>query len=66
MKISWEKFFSGGSLYNYHCYYKAFINEIRVEKHTFKSGVEYSIGNMDNAKIKYKSEKDLLEALAKK
>ena len=67
MQINWEKFFSGGSQSHYQSYYKAEINGVRVEKMTStKMSDRFSIGNMDNAKTKYKSEKDLLEALAKK
>jgi hypothetical protein len=62
-QIKWEYFFGGGTMPNQEHYYRAVINGIRVEKHTFRGGVEYSIGNMDEAKIKYKTEKELLEAI---
>ena len=67
MKIEWELFFGGGNSTTYQCYYKAEINGVRVEKMTHtKAADRFSIGNMDYAKKKYKSEKDLLEALEEK
>lgn len=67
MKIEWKLFFSGGSAKTYQCYFMAMINGIRVEKMTHtKAADRFSIGNMDYAKKKYKSEKELLEALAQK
>lgn len=59
----WKYFFGGGKLPNQEHYYKAYINGQRVEKHTFLGGVKYSIGNMDEAKIKYKTEKELFQAV---
>lgn len=62
LSIEWTYFFGGGkSPYQEH-YYKAEINGLRVEKHTFRGGVEFSIGNMDEAEVKYKTEQQLIEA----
>jgi len=64
MEIEWKKFFSGGSSSHYQCYYMAVINGVRVEKMTSTKHTDrFSIGNMDKAKTKYKSEKDLLAVL---
>ena len=38
------------------------INEKRVEKHASNRGVRFAIGNIDEAKKKYKTEAELLEA----
>ena len=64
--IDWHYFFGGGAIPHQHHYYKSDINGLRVEKHTFNGRVEYSIGNMDNAKIKFKTEKELLDAITPK
>lgn len=61
--IKWMLFFSGGSQSNYDRFYMAFICGIRVEKHTFRGGVKYAIGNIDDAKEKYKTEQELLNAM---
>jgi hypothetical protein len=61
--ISWQYFFGGGKIPHQEHYYKATVNGFRVEKHTFRGGVEYSVGNMDDAKCKYKTEKELLDAI---
>ena len=62
--FKWQMFFSGGEIgKNYECFYKDFIEGKRVEKHEFRGGVRYSIGNMDVAKNKYKTEIELLNAL---
>lgn len=67
MKIEWELFFSGGNSSVYQCYYKAEIDGVRVEKMTHtKAADRFSIGNMDYAKKKYKSETELLKALVKR
>lgn len=63
MKIEWQYFFGGGTIPNQQHYYKAEINGQRVEKYTFKGGVEFSIGNMDEAKKKFKTESELLLSL---
>jgi len=64
--INWQYFF-GGSSNNGRCfdrYYKAEINGVRVEKHCNNRGTKYSVGNIDKAKVKYKNEAELLEALS--
>ncbi len=64
--LAWKKFFSGGSLENYICFYKTEINGIRVEKREgLKVGKSYSIGNIDKAKKIYKTENELLKAVEK-
>ncbi len=64
-EINWQYFFGGhgkgGKIF--HRYYKAEINGVRVEKHGSHKGTEYSIGNMDKAKIKYKTEEELIKAV---
>lgn len=61
-KIEWEFFFGFRSKGAYNRYEKAEINGKRVEKYSFRGGVKYSIGNMDEAKKKYKTEIELYEA----
>lgn len=65
MEIKWKYFFgghdNGGRTFDR--YYSAEINGVRVEKHASNRGVKFSIGNIDKAKIKYKTEKELLAAL---
>jgi len=61
--IDWQYFFGGGTMPYQEHYYKATVHGLRVEKHTFRGGVEYSVGNMDEAKKKYKTEKELLDAI---
>lgn len=61
-KISWSYFFGGSGGRTFDRYYKSEINGKRVEKHASNSGVEYSIGNMDTAHVKYKTEQELIEA----
>lgn len=63
--IEWKYFFGGSGGKNFDRYYKAEINGHRVEKHASNRGVEYSIGNVDEAKEKYKSESELIIAIAK-
>lgn len=63
MSIEWKYFFGGSSGRSFDRYYKAEINGVRVEKHGSNRGTEYSIGNIDKAKKKYKSEEELLKAL---
>ena len=60
--IDWQYFFGGSSGRTYDRYYKAEINGKRVEKHASNRGVKYAIGNIDEAKKKYKTEKELSEA----
>ncbi len=61
--FKWEYFFGGGVIGHQQHYYKCEVNGKRLEKHTFRGGVEYSIGNMDESKKKFKSEKELLQAI---
>lgn len=61
--FNWEYFFGGGKIPYQEHYYKCEVNGKRLEKHTFRGGVEYSVGNMDKAKKKYKTEKELLQAI---
>jgi len=60
--IDWRYFFGGSSGRTFDRYYKAEINGKRVEKHASNRGVKYAIGNIDEAKKKYKTEKELWEA----
>ena len=60
--IDWQYFFGGSGGRTYDRYYKAEINGKRVEKHASNRGVKYAIGNIDEAKKKYKTEKELSEA----
>ena len=63
--IYWKYFFGGSSVLTYDRYYKAEINGKRVEKHVSNRGVKYSIGNIDEAKEKYKTENELSDACLK-
>ena len=63
-KIKWEYFFGGHGTRSFDRYYKAEINGVRVERHDSHRGVKYSIGNMDKAKIKYKKEEELIDAIS--
>lgn len=60
--IDWKYFFGGSSGRTFDRYFKAEINGKRVEKHSSNRGVKYAIGNIDEAKKKYKTETELLEA----
>ena len=60
--IDWEYFFGGSSGRTFDRYYKAEINGKRVEKHASNKGVKFAIGNIDEAKKKYKTEAELSEA----
>ena len=60
--IDWKYFFGGSSGRTFDRYYKAEINGKRVETHASNRGVKYSIGNIDEAKKKYKTETELSEA----
>lgn len=66
MEIEWKYFFGGHSGRTFDRYYYAEINGVRVEKHGSNKGVKFSIGNMDKAKVKYKTEQELLAAMAPK
>lgn len=61
-KIEWKYFFGGSSGNSFDRYYKAEINGKKVEKHASNHGVSFAIGNIDKAKKKFKTEKELLEA----
>lgn len=60
--IDWQYFFGGSGGRTFDRYYKAEINGKRVEKHASNRGVKYAIGNIDEAKKKYKTEKELSDA----
>jgi len=62
MVIDWKYFFGGSAGKSYFRYYKAEINGIRVEKYCSSHSPRYCIGNMDNAKKKYKKEEELINA----
>lgn len=62
-KIDWKYFFGGKSGRTYDMYYKTEINGTRCEKLETNSGVSFCIGKMDLAKVKYKTEAELLKAL---
>ena len=64
--IDWKYFFGGSSGRTFDIYYEAKINGNRVEKHASNRGVKYSIGNIDEAKKKYKTETELLEACGRR
>ena len=64
--IEWNYFFGGSGGRTFDRYYKAEINGKRVEKHASNRGVKYAIGNIDEAKKKYKSEDELLNACFEK
>ena len=63
MGINWQYFFGVGKIGHKRRYYKSEINGIRVEKSQSVRITEYSIGNMDEAKEKYKTEEELIEAV---
>lgn len=65
IKLDWQYFFGGSSDCGrtFDRYYKAFVNGVRVEKHATNRKVEFGIGNIDTAKVKYNSEDQLLKAL---
>jgi hypothetical protein len=62
-KINWKYFFGGSCGKSFDRYYYAEINGQRVEKHGSNRGVEYAVGNIDEAKKKYKTEEQLLNSL---
>ena len=59
--IDWKYFFGTPG----HRYYYSIINGVRVEKYCGKKCTEYAIGNIDEAKKKYKSEVELTKRLKK-
>lgn len=63
INIEWKYFFGGSSKNTFDRYYKAEINNIRIEKHASHNGIRYAIGNIDEAKNIYKTEGELLNAL---
>ena len=63
IEIDWKYFFGGSCGRSYDRFYKAEINGKRVEKHASNRGVKYAVGNIDNAKKKYKTESELLKAV---
>lgn len=62
--INWEYFFGGhgNEGRTFRRYYKAKINNKSVERCSSNRGTEYSIGNIDKAKIKFKTEEALIKA----
>ena len=64
--IEWQYFFGGSSGRTFDRYYKSEINGKRVEKHASNKGVKYSIGNIDEAKKKYKTVEELYQACFEK
>lgn len=63
LELKWKYFFGSSGSGNYDRYYKTEIDGQRVEKHATNRGVKYSIGNMDIAKTKYKTELELIIAV---
>ena len=63
--IDWQYFFGISATKSCSHFYKAIINGQRVEKHSSKHGNKYAIGNIDYAKVKYRTETELLEACLK-
>ena len=61
-KINWIYFFGGGGGRIFDRYYKAEINGKRAEKHASNKGTMYAIGNIEQAKKKYSTEAELIEA----
>ena len=62
--IEWKYFF-GASYKNgyYDRYYKAEVKGVRVEKHVTPRFTRFAIGNIDEAKIKFDSENELIQKL---
>ena len=61
--LQWTYFFGGCSGNTFDRYYKAEIGGIRVEKHANNRGVKFAVGNIDEAKKKFKTEKELIESI---
>lgn len=59
--LQWTYFFGGCSGNTFDRYYKAEIDGIRVEKHANNRSVKFAVGNIDEAKKKFKTEKELIE-----
>ena len=62
MTLQWKYFFGGCSGNHFDRYYEAEINGIRVEKHSNNRGSKFAVGNIDEAKKKFKTEKELIES----
>lgn len=62
-KIDWDYFFGGSHEGGFDRYYQANIDGVRVEKHATRNSVRFSIGNMDKAKVKFKTEQELINAI---
>lgn len=60
--IEWEYFFGSRGGKGFNRYYAAEINGKRVEKNTTNAGSKFAIGNIDEAKKKYKTEVELSKA----
>lgn len=60
--IEWTYFFGGSGGNTFDRYYSADVNGKRVEKHASNRGVRYAIGNIDEAKVIYKTESELKAA----
>jgi hypothetical protein len=62
--IKWKYFFGGTCGRTFDRYYKAEILGVTVERHGSNKGVEFAIGNIDDAKVKFKKEWDLFLAVS--
>jgi hypothetical protein len=60
-KIDWKYFFGGSSGNTFDRYYKAEINGKQVEKHPNNRGSKFAVGNIDEAKKKFKTEQELID-----
>jgi hypothetical protein len=63
--VKWEYFFGAKRGKKFDRYYEAVINGVKVERHDCNIGRTYSIGNMDQAKVLYKTEEELIRAIIK-
>lgn len=63
MNIQWQYFFGGCDKRSFDRYYRAEIKGVHVEMHHSQKGIEYSIGNIDKAKKKFKKEEKLIKAI---
>lgn len=66
LPIVWEYFFGGQTTSGRATrFYSAYVGRIRVEKRWHSpNNLSYSIGNYDKAKKKFKTEDELLKAVA--
>ncbi len=62
-EIKWNYFFGSTNGNCFIRYYSAKINGIVCEKCGTNNSTRYSIGNFDEAKKKYKTENELIEAI---